>query len=79
MACFQAYINPFLGAVIPRLCLTGFTFAQPFMINSLIRFVENPHASGELGRAMIGGYALVYIGMAVGHTFIPTALANQTW
>lgn len=64
MACFRAYAGPFLAAVIPRLMLTGFTFAQPFMINDLINFVGDSDAPRVNAYAMIGAYGLVYLGIA---------------
>jgi ATP-binding cassette, subfamily C (CFTR/MRP), member 1 len=63
-ACFRAYAGPFLAAVVPRLSLTAFTFCQPLMINSLITFIGDKDAPSANGRAMIGAYALVYLGMA---------------
>ncbi|KAH8703553.1 P-loop containing nucleoside triphosphate hydrolase protein [Talaromyces proteolyticus] len=66
-ACFRAYNRTFLGAVIPRLCLTGFTFAQPFLINALISYVEIDTPLSN-GKAMIGAYALAYLGKAVSNS-----------
>ena len=68
IACFRAYTWPLFAAVIPRLCLTGFTFAQPFLINDLIGFIGNKDASIDIGRGIIGAYGLVYLGMAVSNT-----------
>ncbi|KAK5991839.1 ABC multidrug transporter B [Cladobotryum mycophilum] len=64
-ACLRAYASPFLAAVIPRLCLTGFTFVQPFLINSLIAYISNKDSPTDHGKGIIGAYALVYLGMAV--------------
>lgn len=67
-ACFHAYSIPFLGAVLPRLCLSGFTFAQPFLIKSLISYISEKDAAVDRGKGLIGAYALVYIGIAVSET-----------
>jgi hypothetical protein len=53
--------------VIPRLCLTGFTFAQPFLINALILYIDE-NAPASNGKAMIGAYALVYLGIAISNS-----------
>lgn len=45
--------------------MSGFTFCQPFLINATVSWVENPDASLDSGKALIGAYALVYVGLAV--------------
>ncbi|KAH9237240.1 hypothetical protein K456DRAFT_1759479 [Colletotrichum gloeosporioides 23] len=67
-ACFRAYLLPFLAPVIPRLCLTVFTFAQPFLINSTVTFVSNGKPDVSYGRGLIGAWALVYLGIAVSNS-----------
>jgi ATP-binding cassette, subfamily C (CFTR/MRP), member 1 len=64
-ACFRAYSNALCAAFVPRLCLTGFTYAQPFMITALTNWIDSKDEPENLGQAMIGAYALVYLGMAV--------------
>ncbi|KAJ5714937.1 ABC transporter integral membrane type 1 [Penicillium malachiteum] len=63
-ACFQAYLTPFLSGVLPRLLVSGFTFCQPFLMNSMVSWTEDSDAPMYSGKAMIGAYALVYMGMA---------------
>lgn len=70
-ATFSAFKVAFLAPVIPRLCLAGFSFAQPFLINRVVSFVgesesNNPqrNASGIAG-GLIGATFLVYLGLAV--------------
>lgn len=63
----SAYLGPFLSAVLPRLCLTGFTFCQPFLINTIVTWVGSTDASMAFGKGLIGGTALTYIGMAVSY------------
>lgn len=56
-----------LAASLPRLAYTGFTFAQPFLIDRVLSFTssspENRPANVAYG--LIGAYAIVYIGAAV--------------
>ena len=54
-----------LSAIIPRLCLTCFTFSQPFLIHSTIEYIGISDADRNYGKALIGAYALVYVGIAV--------------
>ncbi|KAK2616711.1 hypothetical protein QQS21_000323 [Conoideocrella luteorostrata] len=63
--CLRAYFWPFLSGVIPRLCLTAFTFCQPFLINTIVTWVGSTHASMAFGKGLIGATALAYAGMAV--------------
>lgn len=51
--------------VLPRLCLTGFTFAQPFLITALIQYLSDNTASKNNGYGLIGASFLVYGGIAV--------------
>ncbi|KAL3428272.1 ABC multidrug transporter [Phlyctema vagabunda] len=70
-AAFSAFKVAFLAPVVPRLCLAGFGFAQPFLINRVVRFVGESdrgtgqrHAGGNAG-GLIGATCLVYLGLAV--------------
>ena len=55
--------------MIPRLCFTGFIFAQPFLINRIILFVAQPtdESSSNVAAGLIGATVLVYVGIAVRH------------
>lgn len=57
-----------LAATLPRLAETGFTFAQPFMIDRVLSYTSSPRENRERNVAygLIGAYAIVYIGNAVG-------------
>ncbi|CAG8903863.1 unnamed protein product [Penicillium egyptiacum] len=54
------------AAVAPRLCLIGFKFAQPFLINDLIGYVSENDSSELSGvkYGFIGATVLVYVGIA---------------
>lgn len=51
--------------MLPRLCVTAFTFAQPFLVETTIRFVGDENADAYHGKGLIGAWALVYLGIAV--------------
>ncbi|KAB8214525.1 hypothetical protein BDV33DRAFT_209223 [Aspergillus novoparasiticus] len=57
----------FLAVVWPRLCLTGFSFAQPFLIMAAVQHVERPMTAETRNRGygLIGATFLVYLGIAV--------------
>lgn len=67
-ATFRAYGWAYLSAVPPRLALSCFTFAQPFLITATIDYIGNPSISESkmYGQGLIGAYVLVYVGLAVG-------------
>ncbi|KAI9848831.1 MAG: hypothetical protein M1837_006347 [Sclerophora amabilis] len=61
------YKWPLLLTIPPRLCLTAFTFAQPFLVTRILEFItqpDNPN-SNNIGYGLIGAMALVYIGIAI--------------
>lgn len=59
-----------LAACFPRLAYTGFTFAQPFLIDEVLSFTSSPpeKRSSNDAYGLIGAYAIVYIGAAVSLT-----------
>jgi ATP-binding cassette, subfamily C (CFTR/MRP), member 1 len=63
----SAFRRDVLAAVIPRLCFIGFSFAQPFLINRVIRFVGEADDDDRMGvmGGLIGATALTYISIAV--------------
>lgn len=70
-AAFSSFKVAFLAPVVPRLCLAGFGFAQPFLINRVVSFVgesdrgaDQRNAVGNAG-GLIGATCLVYLGLAV--------------
>ncbi|KAL2867379.1 P-loop containing nucleoside triphosphate hydrolase protein [Aspergillus lucknowensis] len=63
-SCLHAYRTPFSSAVIPRLCLSGFTFCQPFLVNATVSWVGETDAPMDYGKALIGAFAIVYCGIA---------------
>lgn len=69
-ACFQANLVSFLSAIPPRLCKTVFYFMQPLLINTTVSYVEDDSAEISYGPALIGAWALVYLGIAVRPTWL---------
>jgi hypothetical protein len=56
-----------LSGIPPRLCYTGFTFAQPFLVQKATDFLETPRDNNtyKAGGGLIGAYLIVYLGIAV--------------
>lgn len=79
-ATFYAYRWGFLSAVLPRLALSVFNFAQPLLIAATINYLGSPSTSESrlTGQALIGAYIVVYVGLAVRIIIIPIAGALQT-
>jgi ATP-binding cassette, subfamily C (CFTR/MRP), member 1 len=64
-ACFRSFRASCLSAVLPRLCVSGFTFAQPFLINTTLSYLGQTDQNGDYGKSLIGAWGLVYLGLAV--------------
>lgn len=58
---------PVFAGVIPRLVYTGFTFAQPPLVQRVLEFVTEPEDvnSNNKAHGLIAAYAIVYLGLAV--------------
>jgi ATP-binding cassette subfamily C (CFTR/MRP) protein 1 len=58
---------PILAVVPPRLCLIGFNFCQPFLINRAVTLSQQPvtHESTNVGYGLIGAYVITFVGIAV--------------
>ncbi|KAF2277337.1 putative ATP-binding cassette transporter [Westerdykella ornata] len=54
-----------IAPVIPRICLTGFTFSQPFLVSSMLEYLEDRESrSINDGYGLIAACAFVYVGIA---------------
>ena len=64
---FSHYKWQVLAAVIPRLCLSGFTFAQPFLFKRVVEFIsEKKHRNSDnYGYGLIAAALIIYLGIAV--------------
>ncbi|KFY10231.1 hypothetical protein V491_07753 [Pseudogymnoascus sp. VKM F-3775] len=67
MATLRSFWTSLLAAVVPRLCLIGFNYSQPFLINRVIDFIgeTGDTSSANNGYGLIGATALIYIGIAI--------------
>jgi hypothetical protein len=45
--------------------MIGFTFSQPFLIASVLNWLDNSHSASNLGYGLIGATLLMYLGMAL--------------
>ncbi|KAF7524095.1 hypothetical protein PCG10_005999 [Penicillium crustosum] len=61
----QAFKGTLALMVIPRLFLIGFTFSQPFLIASVLNWLDDPHSESNAGYGLIGAALLIYLGMAL--------------
>ncbi|KAJ5611489.1 multidrug resistance-associated protein [Penicillium herquei] len=63
----RAFKGPLALTVLPRFCLIGFTFAQPFLITSILRWLDNSDdaSSRSDGYGLIGATILIYLGIAL--------------
>ncbi|KAF7933004.1 uncharacterized protein EAE97_008771 [Botrytis byssoidea] len=66
-AILKSFKVPLLTLIFPRLCLIGFKFSQPLLINRAISLIDAPETAGNknIGYALIGATALIYLGLAV--------------
>ncbi|SMR50997.1 unnamed protein product [Zymoseptoria tritici ST99CH_1E4] len=55
----------FLLAVPPRLALTAFSFAQPFLTTALVEYFSRPRKPRDQGCGLVGACLLVYGSLAV--------------
>lgn len=65
---YQSLRRPYLKVIFPRLCLMGFTFAQPFLITGIIDLIiEGPDndVTRIKGYGLITATGLIYSGIAV--------------
>lgn len=67
-ATFRANSWSLLSAILPRLMLSAFTFCQPFLIQAAVSHLSgtaNEDEHERFGQALVGAFALVYLGIAV--------------
>ncbi|KAF5977902.1 Canalicular multispecific organic anion transporter 2 [Fusarium coicis] len=62
---FFAYKWQFAAGIIPRLLHSGFSFAQPFLIQSVIVLVSKNEMSVQTSSGLIGATVLIYLGLAI--------------
>jgi len=57
----------YLAGIIPRLANVVFCFAQPFLVERVLDFMNEPeHANSDnYARGLVAAYGIVYVGLAV--------------
>ncbi|KAF4984521.1 hypothetical protein FZEAL_317 [Fusarium zealandicum] len=61
---FTTLMAPLLLPVIPRLAVIGFTFCQPFLMQTILAYLESPSEPNH-GYGLIGATVIIYTGMAI--------------
>jgi len=56
-ACLRAYLPSVISPILPRICLTIFTFSQIYLINSTVSFVGRVDPDSNYGKGLIGAWA----------------------
>lgn len=64
LACLRTWWRPLLAIAIPRLCVTGFNFAQPFVMRRMV-LSHREELSGSVKAGLIGATFLSYGGSAI--------------
>ncbi|KAI2791871.1 ABC transporter atnG [Penicillium oxalicum] len=73
-ASMKYFAGTFLVGVLPRLLQIGFVFAQPFLVDTTVSWVDAPTTANtkSQGYGLVGAFAITYTGIA-----ISTALAQH--
>ncbi|KAG8409595.1 hypothetical protein J3459_017421 [Metarhizium acridum] len=66
--CICTFWPSLVSTIIPRLCVTVFTFTQPFLVNTTLSYVGASRRDADYGRGLIGAWVLVYLGIAVSNS-----------
>ena len=72
---------PLLLPIAPRIALLGFSFCQPFLINSVLLYLELPASerSSNLGYGLIGATIIIYPGIAISTAFYRYFQERALW
>ena len=64
LSCFK---GPLAILIFPRICLIGFKFSQPLLINRIISLIGEPETAlnKDIGYGLIGATAVIYLGLAI--------------
>ncbi|THV45348.1 hypothetical protein BGAL_0499g00020 [Botrytis galanthina] len=61
----KATRGAFALGIIPRLCTTGFKYAQPFLLERTVGFANDESQPDSIGWSLTGAFGLVFLGLAV--------------
>lgn len=64
-ALVRTLVVPLMLPIPARLALLGFTFSQPFFVQSLIKHLSKEQPDPNAGYGLIGASMLIYTGIAV--------------
>ncbi|CAE7199875.1 hypothetical protein P3342_010333 [Pyrenophora teres f. teres] len=65
---FSSHRYLILEGVLPRLALSGFIFAQPFLLSRVVSYATaapDARVEKQLGNGLIGATAFIYVGLAI--------------
>ncbi|KAJ4397176.1 hypothetical protein N0V93_001400 [Gnomoniopsis smithogilvyi] len=68
----RTMVVPFLLPVAPRIALMGFSFCQPFLLETLLTYLEEPEDQPNAknkGYGLIGATILIYTGIPLANAF----------
>ncbi|KAF7960469.1 hypothetical protein EAE96_000149 [Botrytis aclada] len=61
----KATRGAFALGIVPRLCTTGFKYAQPFLLERTVGFANDENQPESIGWSLTGAFGLVFLGLAV--------------
>ena len=67
----RTLVVPLLRPIAPRVALIGFSFCQPFFLNTMLTYLSTPEnsQSDNLGYGLIGASAIIFTGIALSQAF----------
>lgn len=77
-ASVKAFGKSFGSPIIPRAVLLLSTFGQVFLVQDLTRFITEPEAPIERGWAIVGGYIIIYVSIAMSTYLLWEKVFNVT-
>ncbi|RAL60312.1 hypothetical protein DID88_000088 [Monilinia fructigena] len=61
----KATRGAFAFGILPRLCIIGFRYAQPFLLQRTVGFANDESQPNSIGWGLTGAFGLVFLGLAV--------------
>lgn len=62
---FRTLYRELLSPVLPRLCLVGFSFGRPFLMQRVMDYISNATVSRSQTNGLIGATMLIFGGLAI--------------
>lgn len=67
------------GIAFPRLCVVGFSIAQPFLVGRVVTMLQQTYEpSLGIGYGLIGATVMVFIGIAVSYMFLAALVPRSS-